>query len=756
MAKNPSSTVESDTLVSGGYANGTTRAVAGGQLLRSLLNDSLVAEKKWDALSLDVQSRLSNFTDDESLLVELVKRELLTDYQSRRIQSGERCQLIINNYRILDLLGSGGMGDVYKAEHLLLRRTVAIKVLDAEAAQGARAIQRFLVEMEAVARLNHPNIVGALDAGTVRRGRPQEPPLYYLVMEYVPGKDLEEYVETEGPLNVGFACDLIYQVAEALTEAHKHEMVHRDIKPSNVLLSAENQVKLLDFGLARPFRSRLTDPGTMLGTLQYVAPEQLQDASSADVRSDIYGLGGTLFWCLTGITPFHNQDQALRDMLLRFTQEPPSVRSHRPSVPAEVDAVVRRMMSPNPADRYPNTESVMRAVRPFMSQNSREIILQQAHVPATPALGEPAPAAGARQILIVDDEADVRMLCRYALEAEGFVCEEAANGIEALVAARERPFDLILTDLDMPMMNGVELLQELRNNPPNPHLKIILLSGRSTADEMAQMMQAGADDYLAKPIGVIQLRSRTKTALQIKYLQDRSAVLNRNLLAVNSELEQNLTNRDSDLIHARNALVLGLAKLVEQRSHEPSSHLNRLQRYCRNLAEEAARLPMFAADIDPTYIQMLECCVPLHDVGKISLPDSILHKPGKFEFDEQLSMQAHTILGAETLQEIFRRHGSALAFLQMAIDIARHHHERYDGTGYPDRLAGNAIPLAARIVAIGDVYDALRSRRTYRPALSHHAALQVMTKPGAFDPHLLKAFQQCSPRFERIFLEFPD
>src|SRR5262249_1753049 len=136
--------------------------------------------------------------------------------------------------------------------------------------------------------------------------------------------------------------------------------------------------------------------------------------------------------------------------------------------------------------------------------------------------------------------------------------------------------------------------------------------------------------------------------------------------------------------------------------------------------------------------------------------DQILHKPGKLEFDELLSMQAHTLLGSETLQAVFRRHGTALAFLQMAIDIARHHHERYHGTGYPDRLARNAIPLAARLLAISDGYDALRSRRTYRPALSHPAALQVMEQPGSFDPHLLKAFQKCADRFERIFVEYPD
>jgi HD-GYP domain-containing protein (c-di-GMP phosphodiesterase class II) len=140
------------------------------------------------------------------------------------------------------------------------------------------------------------------------------------------------------------------------------------------------------------------------------------------------------------------------------------------------------------------------------------------------------------------------------------------------------------------------------------------------------------------------------------------------------------------------------------------------------------------------------------------LPDRILLKPGKLDDDERLIMQSHTIIGAETLEHVARRHGSAVTFLRMAIDIARHHHERYDGAGYPDRLAGENIPLAARIVAIADVYDALRSRRTHRPGLSHSVALQMMSEvsPGQFDPVLLRAFQRSAEHFERIFRELPE
>ncbi len=147
----------------------------------------------------------------------------------------------------------------------------------------------------------------------------------------------------------------------------------------------------------------------------------------------------------------------------------------------------------------------------------------------------------------------------------------------------------------------------------------------------------------------------------------------------------------------------------------------------------------------------------MHDIGKVALPDHILLKPGKLTPDERVLMQAHTVVGADILKRVAEQHGFAAAFLQTAIDITRHHHERFDGTGYPDRLAGTAIPLSARIVSLGDVYDALRSRRVYKPALSHAASMQLMVDAnGQFDPGLVEVFQRCSQKFEKIYREMAD
>jgi response regulator RpfG family c-di-GMP phosphodiesterase len=230
------------------------------------------------------------------------------------------------------------------------------------------------------------------------------------------------------------------------------------------------------------------------------------------------------------------------------------------------------------------------------------------------------------------------------------------------------------------------------------------------------------------------------------------------LLDLNQELERSLTAKTSDLVKARNAMVLALARLVEYRSNETLAHLSRMQRYCTTLAQEAIVLSNGELPIDEDFIQSIECCAPLHDIGNVGLPDNILHKQGRLDPSEHQIMQSHTTLGAETLQKVVRSFGSVLSFMGMAIDIARHHHEHYDGSGYPDRLKAEEIPLAARIVTIADAYDALRSRRAQRPGLAHPAAMQIMlgTAQGKYDPVLLSAFSHCAAQFERIYREVPD
>jgi response regulator RpfG family c-di-GMP phosphodiesterase len=729
-------------------------------LLKELVGGSIILAEDWDAVLPAIRDRLKDCKDVSELLPLLVEEKLLTDYQATRVNAGKVFGLVLGNYRVLERIGSGGMGVVYKAEHVKLRKRVALKVLPVSSQQDPKLLQRFYTEMRAIAQLQHTNIVAATDAGEASSVAPDGPVLHYLVMEFVEGEDLEQKVQREGPLPYQHAADLIHQVASALAEAHKHELVHRDIKPPNIVIAPDGQAKLLDFGLTRHFDRRMTEPGTMLGSIDYMAPEQAQDASLVDIRADIYALGGTLFWCVTGRTPFLPKENIALEVAARLTLPPPSVRTWRPDLPMELDAVVSKMMALKPGDRYATPRDAMRALAPFLpvTQHTRSSpSAAESGVPLAALEAEPS-GKHLPRVLVVDDEVGIRNLCRYALQASGVHVDEAPDGPEALATCEHSAYDLVLLDIDMPKMNGKDVCKRLRGGLGAPNLKVVMFSGRVSNDEMASMLLAGADDYIAKPFGIVQLQAQVKAALRLKDAQDRSDRLTRQLINLNRELEQNLTARGSDIVQIRNALILSLAKLVEHRDSETGVHLMRLQRYAQCLANAAAKLPAFAAQIDAGFIEMIGCCAPLHDIGKVGLPDHILLKPGKLDSEERIIMQSHTLIAADTLQAVVREHGAAVGFLHMAIDIARHHHERWDGAGYPDGLAGASIPLAARIVSIGDVYDALRSRRVYKPALAHTAATDMVlnASPGQFDPGLLRVFEEIAPDFEKIFRELVD
>ncbi|MSU78737.1 MAG: HD domain-containing protein [Gemmataceae bacterium] len=300
----------------------------------------------------------------------------------------------------------------------------------------------------------------------------------------------------------------------------------------------------------------------------------------------------------------------------------------------------------------------------------------------------------------------------------------------------------------MPRLRGGKVLRRLRDDPPTANLKIIMVSGQASGEGMAELMLAGADDFLTKPFSIVELLARVKSALRIKDSQNRSDSLNHSLLSLNQQLEKNLNLRDSDLVGARKTLTLGLAELVIHRGAYSSSHLHRIQKYVRHLVQEASNSPALAGALNPDFIQILESTAPLHDVGMIGLPDYLYLKPDKLSDEERVLMRQHTVIGANILKKMAQAHGFAFDFLQMAIDISRHHHKRWDGKGYPDRLSAQEIPLAARIVSIADVYDSLRSRRPHNPPLSHVAAVEVMAESshGQFDPTLLESFRLCAPR----------
>ncbi|MBM4071213.1 MAG: DUF1501 domain-containing protein [Planctomycetes bacterium] len=266
-------------------------------------------------------------------------------------------------YRILEPLGQGGMGTVYKAEHLRMERTVALKIINASLVQGATAVERFHREVKAAARLNHPNIVTAYDADQVAD-------THFLVMEHVNGLSLSKYLEKKGRLSVAHACEFVRQAALGLQHAHEKGMVHRDIKPANLMLTPKGQIKILDFGLARLSLDKqrvggnLTQEGSVMGTPDYIAPEQATDASKADIRADIYSLGCTLYALLAGRPPFA-EGTHLQRILAHLDQAPKPIREIREDVPEALAAVLHKMLAKKPDDRFATPSAVAKALEPF-------------------------------------------------------------------------------------------------------------------------------------------------------------------------------------------------------------------------------------------------------------------------------------------------------------------------------------------------------------------------------------------------------
>jgi serine/threonine-protein kinase len=280
----------------------------------------------------------------------LMKKGLLTRFQAQLLLLGRTSGFVLGQYRILDLVGQGGMGRVYKAEHTTMGRTVALKVLAPRHMKTAKARELFKREVWATARLMHPNIITAHDANKIG-GR------HYLVMEFIDGPNLNRLVRERGPLPIGMACDIVRQVASGLQYAHEQGMIHRDIKPSNVLLqtsgtalSSGYTAKIVDFGLAFP-RGEWKGGAMTVGTPDYLSPEQARNLPTVDIRSDLYGLGCTFYYLLTGQVPFPGGTP--QEKLIRQTKdEPTPIDQLRPDIPQEVANIVRSLMAKEPAHRY--------------------------------------------------------------------------------------------------------------------------------------------------------------------------------------------------------------------------------------------------------------------------------------------------------------------------------------------------------------------------------------------------------------------
>ena len=307
------------------------------------------------------------------------------------------------------------------------------------------------------------------------------------------------------------------------------------------------------------------------------------------------------------------------------------------------------------------------------------------------------------RVLIVDDDYRIRDILRRMLEGEGLEVTEAANGEEALAALKPDPPDVVLLDIILPGLNGFEICRRIKADPGCRLLPIILVTGLGDMEDRIHGIEAGADDFLTKPFEQVELLARVRSRLKVKSFTD--------------ELER------------AEHVLLALAQAIEGRDPYTQGHCDRLSQYANALGKRL--------DLDADHITALERAGFVHDIGKVSIPDGVLKKPGPLSSDERSQMKRHPVVGEQICQP--------LKSFSLVLPIIRHHHERIDGSGYPDQLEGDAIPLTARVLSVVDVFDALTTDRPYHAAFSREEALEEMAgevEKGWWDPMVFAAFRE--------------
>ena len=353
-------------------------------------------------------------------------------------------------------------------------------------------------------------------------------------------------------------------------------------------------------------------------------------------------------------------------------------------------------------------------------------------------------------ILIVDDMPENLSVLGELLHGAGYHVKVATNGLTALNLANQQPRpSLILLDVMMPEMDGHEVLRQLRSNINTREIPVIFLTAMNSDDDEERAFGEGIADYITKPLKPALALARVRSQLLVR--QARSWLQDQNL-ALEAEVKRRML--ENDLIQA--VSIRALAHLAETRDNETGAHIQRTQAYVRLLATRLSDHPLFSQTLDNKYIEVLARSAPLHDIGKVGIPDYILLKPGKLTPEEWEIMKTHTLLGCEAIALAERDIDTTVEFLQQAKEIVRSHHERWDGTGYPDGLAGDAIPLSARLMAIADVFDALISKRVYKAAIAFSEVHKIMQegRGSHFDPDIIDNFLSGYEEFEAIAVHY--
>ena len=358
---------------------------------------------------------------------------------------------------------------------------------------------------------------------------------------------------------------------------------------------------------------------------------------------------------------------------------------------------------------------------------------------------------GLPTVLVVDDIPDNLSLITELLAGQ-YRCRVATSGAKALAVAASDPRpDVILLDISMPEMDGYEVCRRLKADPATRDIPVIFLTALDSEGSEAEGFRMGGVDYITKPVSKAILLARVNA--QIALLHSKRRLARRNEL-----LERMVSERGRQLINMQNVIILAMASLAETRNNDTDVHIRRLQHYTRALALSLRANPAYTDRLPDIVLELLFKTCPLHDIGKVGVADGVLFKPGKLLPDEFEEMKQHTVLGGQTLTEVERQLAAPEAFVSMAHDIAFYHHERWDGSGYPLGISGEAIPLSARIVALADTYDALTSSRIYRNAYSPAEARDIIARQRdkQFEPALVDAFLACEEQLLAIAEAFSE
>ena len=344
-------------------------------------------------------------------------------------------------------------------------------------------------------------------------------------------------------------------------------------------------------------------------------------------------------------------------------------------------------------------------------------------------------------VLIVDDDESMRELLRRMMEDAGYEVAVAPDGISALEKASAQPPDVILLDAQMPVKDGFQVAETLKSKEHTRTVPIIMVTALNDPGSKLRALKAGVQEFLTKPVDRSELVLRVQNVLMLKQYSNFLADQNR-------LLEQMVKERSRQVLQSYRETITTLSRAAGYKDEETGAHVRRISYYTEDIA--------LAVGMNHDFCEAIHYASPMHDIGKMAIPDSILTKRGPLTQQEWEIMKSHAVLGAQLL-------GSGDSpYLRMGAEIARHHHERWDGSGYPERLKGEVIPISARIMNICDQYDALRSERPYKKALSHEGALEIITvgdgrtMPGHFDPQVLAAFKRNAEHFRDIFETIKD